>query len=36
MGDFGFWAMVTVLTIFCYGEPDLLDSIIHYLQSCGG
>lgn len=33
MGELGFWLMVTVLVIVFWGEPDLHDSIISYLNS---
>lgn len=28
MSDFGFYLCITVLTIFCWGDPDLLDGLI--------
>lgn len=32
--DSVFWICVVVLTIFCAGEPDLLDAIIKRLMVC--
>ena len=31
-GDGGFWIAVALLVIFCWGDPDIMDSIIKYLQ----
>lgn len=36
IGDFGFFIMITVLIIFCSGDPDLLDAIIKYVLSLSG
>ncbi len=29
----GFWIMVAILSVAFYGEPDLVGSIIQYLQA---
>ena len=32
MEDFGFWLFLTVVTVLCSGEPDLIDALIHFLM----
>jgi hypothetical protein len=32
MNESAFWICLTVLIIMCYGDPDLLDALIHWLM----
>ena len=31
----GDWIACAIIVVFCYGDPDLLDALIHYLMAAG-
>jgi len=32
MSDFGFYLSITMLVIFCAGDPDLIDALVKYFM----
>ena len=34
MSDLAFLAFIFLLVVFCSGDPDLIDAMIHYLMEC--